>query len=194
MKISDVVFTAATYLQLTNITDAMESPDFSAANPSGLAEADAHELSLLVRCANLIAGELAASAFPIKKQVSVEPTNGKIPLHLLSSQVLDVLQVRDGSGASVPYSEFYDGLLVRAQGKCTVTFTVTPSACALGDMLPYNGNKPSVRLLSYGVAREYCLICGRTDDAAVWDARYVAAVEEESRKKSEQRIKPRIWR
>ncbi|MDE7394533.1 MAG: hypothetical protein K2M95_00215, partial [Clostridiales bacterium] len=69
MKIKDAVFTAATFLQLGDIADGMGKEDFNAEAPENtLSEEDARELALLVRCCNLVIGELASSAFPLKKQ------------------------------------------------------------------------------------------------------------------------------
>lgn len=194
MKIKDAVFTAATFLQLDDLTNGMEAEGFDAAQPQNtLSESDAHELVLLVRCCNLIIGELSNTAFPLKKKATVTSENGKLAFAALDDDVLDIYAVEQ-NGVRLPFDRFYDGLLVPVCGKCTITYSFAPAFCALADDSPFAGNKPSARLLAYGVAREYCLISGRTDDAAMWDGRFLAGIEEESRKKGEATILPRKWR
>lgn len=194
MKIKDAVFTAATFLQLGDIADGMAKEDFNAYAPEDtLSEEDAHELALLLRCCNLVIGELASSSFPLKKTQDVRSEDGKIPFTALGGDVLDVYTV-EKDGVRVPFDVFFDGLIVPVRGVCRVTYSVAPVFTALSDDSPFAGNKPSARLLAYGVAREYCLISGRTDDAAMWDGRFLAGVEEESRKKGEMRVRARVWR
>nr|MDE7395740.1 hypothetical protein [Clostridiales bacterium] len=116
-----------------------------------------------------------------------------IPFTALAGNVLDVMAVEQ-NGTRVPFDVFFDGLIVPVRGVCRVTYSVAPDFTPLGGDSPFAGNKPSARLLAYGVAREYCLISGRTDDAAMWDGRFLAGVEEESRKKGEMRVRARAWR
>lgn len=194
MKIKDAVFTAATFLQLGDIADGMGKEEFDASTPEDtLSEEDARELALLVRCCNLVIGELASSSFPLKKVQEANSENGKIPFTALGGDVLDVYTV-ERDGARIPFDVFFDGLIVPVAGACRVTYSVAPDFCPLGGDSPFAGSKPSARLLAYGVAREYCLISGRTDDAAMWDGRFLAGVEEESRKKGEMRVRARVWR
>ena len=194
MKITDAVFTAATFLQLDGITSGFEAKGFDPSAPERtLSEEDARELTLLVRCCNLVIGELATAVFPLKKTKAVTCKDGKIAYTAIDENVLDVYTVEQ-DGARVPFDAFFDCIMVPVRGTCTVTYSVAPIAAKLDGQSPFAGNKPSARLIAYGIAREYCLICGRTEEATTWDGRFLAAVEEESRKKGELRVRPRAWR
>ena len=194
MKIKDAVFTAATFLQLDGITEGMEAESFDAAAPEGtLSNEDARELALLLRCCNLVIGELAGAAFPLKKTKEVQSVDGKIAYASLDGEVLDIYAVEQG-GARLPFDEFFDCVMVPVRGNCRVTYSVSPRAVTLDAQSPFAGNRPSARLIAYGIAREYCLISGRVEDAATWDGRFLAGVEEEARKKGELRIRPRAWK
>lgn len=194
MKIFDAVYTAAVFLQLEELTSGMEDEDFDISDPSKTLKAeDAKELELLVRCCKLVLHELSVSDFPLKTEVTAEAVDGRIGFSDLPENMLEIISVRKG-GRRLPFTEFYDCVTVPESGKCKVTCTLAHPDITLGGNAFYEGNKPSVGLVAYGIAREYCLISGMSDDAATWDNRFIARVEEESRPRREMRVKARTWR
>ena len=65
MKIFDAVYTAAVFLQLDGLCDAMNAEDFNREDyKTSLSAENAAELEILVRCCNLVLGELSSSEFP----------------------------------------------------------------------------------------------------------------------------------
>lgn len=194
MKIYDAVYTAAVFLQLGELTDGMKKTDFDRSDPSeSLGEEDAKELDLLVRCCKLVLHELSVSDFPIKAQTTVEAKDGRIGFADLPENLLDIISVQKG-GKSVPFTEFFDCVTVPFSGECKVTYTVAHPDITLDGDAYYVGNKPSAGLVAYGIAREYCLISGMSDDAATWDNRFIARIEEEGRSRKERRVRARVWR
>ena len=189
MKISEAVQAAAVFLQLDELSAALEKEN----GTDELSEENAAELDLLVRCCNLVLGELAESEFVLRAQTEVNAENGRIERAALDERLNDILSVT-AHGRRLPVREYFDCITVPYSGKCTVTYTFAPAKVGIGDDSPYAGNKPSARLIAYGIAREYCQISGMTDEAAVWDGRFAAAATEEARGKCEKTVLPRKWR
>lgn len=193
MKIYDAVYTAAVFLQLDELCDGLNSAGFSASDPSGTLSAEqARELDILVRCCNLALHELSES-FPLRGQTEVAVRSGGIPYADLPSGLMHVYGIEQ-NGKRLAFTEEAARIAVRGRGKATVLYSVRPPAVCLHDVSPYPADVPSARLLSYGIAREYCLISGMTDDAALWDGRFTACALDEGRARREKRVRARVWR
>lgn len=194
MKIFDAVYTAAVFLQLDELCDAMNSEGFDRANwKTNVTGETAAELDILLRCCNLVFCELSETEFPLRTTCELAVEGGKIAYDDLPEKVTDIYAVR-ADGASVPFRQFYDCITLPVSGKVTVEYSFAPPAVTLDGQSPYSGNKPSARLVAYGIAREYCLISGMTDDATLWDGRFTACAEEEAAVKRERRVRRRAWR
>lgn len=194
MKIFDAVYTAAVFLRLDELCSALSADGFDKNDWRASLDADnARELDMLLRCCNLTLGELAEGDFPLKTKIRVKAENGRIDYAAFPEKATDILAV-EASGATLPFQSFFDCVTVPYNGECTVTYTFAPPRADLGDYSPYAGNKPSARLAAYGIAREYCLINGMTDDAAMWDGRFAAAATEEARGRGDKKVRARKWR
>ena len=193
MKIYDAVYTAAVFLQLDELCDGMNSAAFSASDPSGtLAAEQARELDILVRCCNLVLQELSES-FPLRGHTEAAIREGGISYAALPPRITHVYGVEQ-NGKRLAFTEEIDRIAVRGRGKATVKYCVRPPVVGVADVSPYPADVPSARLLSYGIAREYCLISGMTDDAALWDGRFTACALDEGRARCEKRVRARAWR
>lgn len=194
MKIYDAVYTAAVLLQLDELCDDLKADGFDITAPNNsLREDSARDLDILLRCCNLILGEWSQGDFPLKTTAVLCAKQGKIAYADFDRKVTDISAVEQ-NGKRLPVQMYYDGITVPAEGMCTVTYTFAPPTVALDDVSPYAGDRPSVRLAAYGIAREYCLISGMTENAAVWDNRYVACLQDEANTKRAMTVRPRIWR
>ena len=194
MKIFDAVYTAAVLLGLDELCDGMTNPKFNASNPrTVLGEDDAKELELLLRCCNLVLTEVSESGFPLKAVCSVSVgDDGKIPYSALPKTPSEIIAVRKG-GDTLPHRTYYDCVTVRVSGKCEVEYAFAHPKAALSDVSSYESGRPSARLIAYGIAREYCLISGMTDEAAAWDSRYLSCFDDETREKKEKKVRARVW-
>lgn len=194
MKIFDAVYTAAVFLQLDALCDAFNSSDFDRKDwKTSLDKENASELDILLRCCNLVLHELGETDFPLKTECTVRAQNGVIRYADFPQKATDIYAVRQ-NGKRVPFREFYDCITVPHDGEFTVVYSFTPPDATLEGESAYAGNKPSARLVAYGIAREYCLISGMSEDAAVWDGRFIACAEEEATVHRERRVRARRWR
>ena len=193
MKIADAVYTAAVLLQLDELCDGMNAEGFSAKEPTKtLSDEQARELDILLRCGNLVLQELSEGEFPLRGQMQCE-TDGKLTYARLPQRVTHILGVKQG-GKNVPFTEWHDCITLPVSGKITVAYAYSPAAVSLSSASPYPTDVPSARLLAYGIAREYCLISGMSQEASLWDSRFVACVADEAHVRGEKRVRPRVWR
>ena len=191
MKIFDAVYTAAVFLQLDSLCDGLNAEGFDAAGwRAELSGEDAAELDILLRCCDLVLCELSEE-FPLLAAVNATAQDGRIDYGVLP-QFTHIYKVESGN-KRVPFREYHDGIHVQKDGAYTVTYAYAPPKAVLSGDSPYAGNTPSARLTAYGIAREYCVISGMQDEAALWDARFTACAQSESRPRKSQCVRQRVW-
>ena len=183
MKIKSALIDAGVMLGLDEVTAALESED----QPTGDA---ADEIKRLVRCANLVIGELAADLMPLKTRetLSFSPS---AEYSAFSKPPTDIYSVKNESGFNVPFREYFDRVEVKTDGKYEVEYSYSPAAVALDGDIPFPALPPFV--LAQGIAREYCVISGMTEEASVWDQRFGSSVAARVRPKKDVRIRRRAW-
>lgn len=185
MKIKDVVYYAAMFLQLEDACSAIESGT----------ENGNSDVEMLVRCANLVVGEVAEEYIPLITKETVTIGEDGFLYAELSKRLNDIRCVRrKNDGKQVKITQYFDRFTVRDFGEYEVTYSYLPASLEIGDEIPRFGSAGE-RTLAYGTACEYALISGMTDEAATCDARYKASLENLTRANSlEKRVKRRIWR
>lgn len=193
MRIFDAVYTAAVFLGLDKVTDVMADESFDKFNWKACDKEIATEIDLLLRCCNLVIHELSDSDFPLVKNVKLKSIDGRVTYNDFPDRVLDVITVKS-EGKSIPFHKFFDCIIAECDGVLEITYAFEPTEVMLAGAGPHGREKPSARLVSYGIAREYCLISGRDAEASIWDGRFVACVAEEAAEKRERRVKRRAWR
>lgn len=183
MTIKEVMLTSATFLQLDETYKVIES---------GKVDGD-EESELLLRCVNLVVSEIANEYYPLKEKSVVEANgNGEIFYEDFPKTPYDIYKVVNESGISVPFTRYHDRLIVPRVGKYEIYYSFVPAFLSLSDELPFP-EKVDARVVAYGVACEYCLISGMTEDAVVWDKRYKNALTVASFPYGEKRVKTRRW-
>ena len=112
-----------------------------------------------------------ARDFPMTKQKAVTATDRVIPYSaILPHGMIRVLRVAK-DGRDVPFSTDYCSIRVRCDGVYTVTYAEDNFDADLEDEVPAV-REVGVPMLIHLTARNYCIMCGRMDEAAVYDSRY----------------------
>ena len=91
MDLKTVVYYAAMFLQLEDVTEALESD-------SEYIGETADEIDRLTRCANLVLSETAADYMPLKTREEIYCENGEMLFTQLSKPVIDVFSVSSAAG------------------------------------------------------------------------------------------------
>lgn len=148
-------------------------------------------LDRLLRCLNLVVGEIAAEYAPVKTAETVEVRAGLLKHTDLKEAALDVYAVRRG-GRPVAFRRRYDGIPL-PDGAYEVEYSFLPGRVGIEDALRFGTAKISARLIGYGVAAEYALISGLSEEAVVYDRRYKDALAAAGLLRTERKVRERRW-
>lgn len=132
------------------------------------------DADILLRCYNIVENEVALDYLPLTAEETIVCDTGALPYTAFLRAPVSILSVTDEYGNKLPYTVFPEYLRTRA-GTSVVTYSYSPESKRLCDASEYAARVPE-RLLSYGVACEYCLISGLYDEALVWDKKYKDAL------------------
>lgn len=169
MTVKEIALSAAAVLQADDIAEAIKA--YSSSEADTELDSDAETL---IKCVNLAAAEISDD-FPTLVSVTAVAENGIIPLSALDD-VSCVKSVTDKRGGVTAFRVDSLGVKVARDGAYTVTYTQTPREHNLDDEVVL-GVGIDANTAAYLAARDYCLITGRADDAAVWDQMYNNAAE-----------------
>lgn len=166
MKIKDVLALAAADLGREDLVALVND---CAGSPSG-------ELSSLLRCYHLVENEIALDYFPLYKEESLPVTDGAIPYRDFAFAPVEVERVT-AEGRELCFEPLSDRLRVEGTAlRARVRYRYSPAEKAWTDDSEFSG-KISARLLSFGVASEFCLSAGQFGEAATWEKKYREALK-----------------
>ncbi len=163
MKVKEVIALAAANLGREDL----------AARAGELSGEPAGELLSLLRCYNLIENEVALDYFPLKKRESFTVEEGTLPYSDFTFAPVTVLEARE-HGVPVSFELYPAELrLPRPCGVRTVEilYSYSPAEKGWEEESEFSG-KISARLLSFGVASEFCLTNGQFSEAAMWEKKF----------------------
>lgn len=182
MTVLEVVRAAATELGIADeVNEYLE----------GISENAKADAENLLRCFNLVEGELALDHLPLTAEDELETQTGAIYYSELSRAAVRVIKVADARGNELAFRVFPEYLKTQS-GRVCVTYAYTPEEKGFTDESDY-GASTGARLFAYGVAAEFCLAAGRFEEAAVWDAKYKEAIGRAYRMRPAKRIRSRRW-
>ena len=142
----------------------------------GEGSSSSEELSLLLKCFNLVEDELALDYFPLKTCEKFAPADGKIAFTAFSEAPVRVLKVTDAEGGGLPFAVFFDRVEVHgSRGDVEVTYAFAPATKTLEGNSDFSG-RVSARLIALGVATEYLLAVNRFGEAAAFEKKYREAI------------------
>ena len=78
-------------------------------------------------------------------------------------------------------------------GTYTVRYTCCPAKKQMDSASDYSGYPVGERLMAYGVAAEYCLICGNFEESECWENRYKDEIERLRPHERTRDIRARRW-
>ena len=109
--------------------------------------------------------------FPEECKATVTAKDGVIPYSaVMADGTINVKCVKKND-RSVPFTTDYVNIYVRGDGQYTVVYSVDCFDAELSGELPAV-REVSASMLIHLTARNYCIMCGRLDEAAVYDSRY----------------------
>lgn len=137
----------------------------------------------LVRCLNLVVGDLVLGPVELVGTKVIAVTSGYVLYSRIDGNLLEVKALYDGDGGKVKFTPYSDRLLAD-DGVYTAEYVYLPKDLTMDDELPlpaYAGEKAVV----CGTACEYCIACGRNNEAVKWENLFLKETEKiEKRKRS----------
>ena len=111
-----------------------------------------------------------ARDFPVLLSVDVTAKDCAIPYSDFGRGTVHVKRVTK-DGRDVPFTTYSDGVHVRHGGRYTVVYSTDCYDADLSDELSVS-REVGAPMMAHLVARNYCIMCGRLDEVAVYDSRY----------------------
>lgn len=181
MQVKDIVKRAAKNLGREDLVESLE------------ADRTAGEAGTLIDCYNLVENEIALEYLPLKAEEEFTPAEGGIVYARFSHAPVNVVKVQDRRGVRVDF-ELLPALLRLPEGvgPVRVLYAYAPAKKELSDASEFT-EKVSERLLSYGVASEFCLMRGQYSEAAVWERKYREALRAACSSSGTLRVRARRW-
>ena len=185
MTVKEVLALAAEHLGRADLAKELgELPQNTA--PKG-------ELASLLRCYNLVENELAVDYLPLKAEEVLGAEEHSIAWSKFTYAPAGVRAVLS-MGRETAFEPRKEGLFLPnvASGKVRVRYCYSPEpkdACDDGEY----GGRVTARLISFGVAQEFCLSRGMFEEAKLWDSRYQDAVRAADLPRRALTVRPRRW-
>lgn len=183
MKVKDVILLAAEEIGIGEKVKGY----LSTASTEG-----ERETKELLRCFHLVENEVALDYLPLLAEDTILTTTGDICFSELSCVPVRVFSVREERGERAAYDLFPDKIKTGKSAVYTVTYSYMPKKKELDDEAEYK-QAVSERLLSFGVAAEYCTANGLYEEAKVWNEKYKDAIKAAYRQKRCRVMRTRRW-
>ncbi len=146
-------------------------------------------LTRYLECLNYLQEEVASEFKPLKTTEKFKTENFKIDFSVFKKTPLQILSVKDLKGGKVKFKVFPTYLMAFAN-EVEVTYGATPEKLDFDS--PIEVDLPQ-RVLGYGVAREYYLRQGLTEDAEIWESRFKGSLKLILRKRAGTTLPRRRW-
>lgn len=149
------------------------------------------KLVALVRCFNLVNQEIASEYLPFLTTENVEVNNSVLNFSDLSKTVINIYDLKNRFGMNLKFKLFPNYVQVFGSAK-SVTYSYLPEELILTDEVKMLCGL-SARVYAYGIASEYLLIDGMSEDADIWEERFKQSLFVLSRRKGEHVLPKRSW-
>ena len=170
-------------------TTQTESETQTVASPT---DEEQKEIDLLVRCLNLVVGEICCDYIPLVEREIVEVENGKFEFSKLKKIAMEILAIRNEAGDKVR-CKLNPSFVALENGKYEIEYSFVPEALTLEDDMPAFYCRVADRVFAYGVAMEYSLLSSLYDEMDIWQTRFRDGLEIATKKHSEKRLPRRGW-
>lgn len=146
-------------------------------------------LDIYLDCLNFVQDEIACEYKPLIHEEEFKIQNFKLNISALSKPLQEVISICDLKGREVKFKIFPTYILVFAN-EARVRYSYKPNKATIDGDIEIN---LSERIYAYGVAREYYLRQGLTDEAYIYENRFKDSLKIVLRKKTKTILSRRRW-
>ncbi len=149
------------------------------------------KLDTMIRCFNLVNQEIASDYLPFITKEEIDVKDSILNFSELNKQVVNVYEVKNRFGCSLRFKLFPNYMEISGHAK-SIVYSYLPEDKNLSDDVEmFNGL--SGRVYAYGVASEFLLIDGLSEDAEIWEDRFKESLFVLSRRRGEHILPRRSW-
>lgn len=149
------------------------------------------KIDLMVDCFNLVNQEIASDYLPFLTKEQIDVDNSTLLFSKLSKPMIHVYEIKNRFGMNLKFKLFSNFVEIEGKAK-TVVYSYLPSDLTLESEIECP-SQLSARIYAYGVASEYLLIDGISEDATTWEERYKESLFMLTRKRGEHIMPKRSW-
>lgn len=149
------------------------------------------DISLIVRCINMTAANLASCEMPLIKRTTLNSTNGIIGYEQFTDRVIDVKRI-ENKGGGVRFRMYPDCIRLDVSGRVDVTYSYMPKYTEFDGELELSP-KATEEAVCLGALSEYCIIKGRYEEGLIYEKRFKSLIKDLCRAKREILLPLRRW-
>lgn len=154
-------------------------------------EREQEKLDLMQRCFNLVNQEIASDYLPFLTKEEIDVDNSILSFSSLQKTLINVYSVKNGFGRVLKYENFSNYIQIFGHAR-SITYSFLPDDKGLEEQVEmYNGL--SGRIYAYGIASEFLLVDGISEDAEIWENRFKESLFVLSRRRGEHILPARSW-
>ncbi|MBP3619755.1 MAG: hypothetical protein J6J24_03745 [Clostridia bacterium] len=150
------------------------------------------KLDCMVDCFNLVRQEIASDYLPFLTKEEIDINNSILEFSRLSKVLINVYQIKSKFGISLRFKLFPNFVEICGKAK-SIVYSYLPEDLSLNDEVEFE-NGLTARVYAYGIASEFLLVDGLSEDAEIWEERFKESLFVLSRKRSEHIMPRRSWR
>ena len=186
MKVKEIIAYACAFIGEKEIAEKLNS-----SSSVTYSDKEQEKVDALLRCFNFVNEEIASDYLPYLVTEDISVDNSILNYSSLSKTIINIYSIKGSFGRNVKFKTYPD--FVEIFGKANkITYSYLPENKALNDEFDfYNGL--SARIFAYGIASEYFLSDGLSEDAEIWEERFKESLFVLSRKRSETKLPKRKW-
>lgn len=185
MTVKDILKLVCSFVGEREILEKFEAED------STFSAREEKKINSMVKCYNLVMQEIASDylSLMIKEEIDVE--DSILNFSDLSKFVVNIYEIKNRFGINLKFKLFPNYVEINGKAK-SIVYSYLPDEKALDDEVELFYGL-SARVIAYGVASEFLLIEGISEDAEIWEERFKESLFVLSRKRGEHVLPKRNW-
>lgn len=149
------------------------------------------KLDLMLDCFNLVNQEIASDYLPFLTKEEIDVDNSTLHFSNLEKTVINVYEIKNRFGMNLKFKLYPNYVQIFGRAK-SIVYSYLPSDLSLEDEVEMLCGM-SARVYAYGVASEFLLVDGISEDAEIWEERFKESLFMLSRKRGEHIMPRRSW-
>lgn len=152
-------------------------------------DVEQNKIDSMLRCFNFVNQEIASDYLPFLHTEKIDVDNSILNFSELEKNIINVYEIKGSFRLKFRVYPNYIQIFGKAK---EITYSYLPEDLTLTDEVTFFCGL-SARIYAYGMASEFLLIDGLSEDAQIWEERYKESLFVLSRKRSEARLPERRW-